>query len=62
VDVPAKHAECDRVRVLVGREWHPAVVVLVGRWGHWSGQTWPVYTVRFANGVQMACGNNSTRA
>jgi hypothetical protein len=61
VDVPARHEAGDRVRVLIGRRWHAAAVEAVGRWSHWSGNSYPVYTVRFPGGDLLRCGNNSVR-
>lgn len=63
MDEPARFAEGDDAEVYLSYAWHPVVVVHVGRWSHWSGNTYPVYTVRFKdNGAEIRCGNNSIRA
>jgi hypothetical protein len=61
VDIPARHGAGDRVGVLLGRRWHAAAVEAVGRWSHHSGNSYPVYTVRFPDGVTLRCGGNSVR-
>lgn len=61
MDTPAKHHEGDKVQVEIGGKWHAGVVVSVGRWTHSSGNSYPVYTVRFPDGAEIRCGNNSTR-
>ncbi len=61
MDVSAKCATGDRVQILLGSKWHRAEVVRVWRWQHSCGNSFPVYTVRFGNGKELHCGNNSIR-
>ncbi len=61
MDVPEKAAVGDAVSVLFGNRWEAGRVVTVGRWYHSSGNSFPVYSVRFPDGSVIPCGNNSLR-
>ena len=51
----------DQAEILIGPTWHRCTVESVGEWTHQSGNTYPVYTVRFADGATLNCGSNSLR-
>lgn len=57
--IPSKYAVGDAVIVLIGYEWHKAIVRWVGGWSHSSGNHYPVYRVEFDDGGEVYCGNNS---
>lgn len=59
----ARHAENASVEVLIGYDWFPGVVRRVDYWSDRSGNSYPVYTVTFADGKggEIRCGHNSIR-
>jgi hypothetical protein len=63
---PAKAAVGDRVMVSMlvpGPRWGwlLAEVMEVFWWSHSSGNEYPAFKVRFQDGDEMTCGNNSIR-
>lgn len=59
--VPAKAAVADPVEVLIKTKWRQCQVIDVWYWLDWSGDRQPTYRVRFADGKETLCGNNSIR-
>jgi hypothetical protein len=51
----------DSVEVLLGANWFAAEVVQEFSWSHHSGRCFDSYKVRFPNGAEICCGNNSIR-
>ena len=61
MQVAAKLEAGARAEILIWNKWHRCRVKTVSYWQDSSGNSYPVYSVRFGDGTYMKCGNNSLR-